>query len=181
MTPLRSLLALMTMGLAAAPSIAAAQSAATLRALLVEYRCPVVDRLERIHEAGDPASALDRFLAVTVPEHPHGYVQCMFREQRMRLLCEASSGFYFGKAGEPRRFYLSPEAIVSLNALGFDVDDSEGNFRANFDIAADPDFNAIADFILKALHDGYGARAESVLRFNAPFARRATSKCVPVS
>ncbi len=33
-----------------------------------------------------------------------------------------------------------------------------------------PDLNAIADFMLRALHDGYGASAERELRFNAPLA-----------
>jgi hypothetical protein len=35
--------------------------------------------------------------------------------------------------------------------------------------------------MLKALHDGYGARADMKLRFNAPFAPHTSSKCIPVS
>jgi hypothetical protein len=44
-----------------------------------------------------------------------------------------------------------------------------------------PDFNAAVDFILRALHDGYGARGDVALKFNAPFAPKTPSTCVPVS
>jgi hypothetical protein len=157
-----------------------AEESTSLHELLVEYRCPVVDRLERVYEAGDPSSHRDRFVAITVPEHPHGYVQCMFHDRRKRVLCEASSGFFFDPPGTPRSFYLSAAAIASLARLGFSTDDSKGNFQIDFAVGDDPDLNAIADLILKALHDGYGARATTRLRFNAPFAPRPTSRCIPV-
>ena len=64
---------------------------------------------------------------------------------------------------------------------GFSTNGSAGNFRYQTAIGQPPDLNAIADLILTALHDGYGARAQSELSFNAPFAPRATTKCVPVS
>jgi hypothetical protein len=160
---------------------ACAEERASLRSLLVVYRCPVVDRLERVYDSGDRSGHKDRYLAVTVPEHPHGYVQCMFYDNATRLLCEASSGFYFDKPGEPRTFRLDAEAIAALGRLGFSTDDSQGNFRARWRVGRSPDFNAIADFILTALHDAYGARAESNLSFNAPFAPRESSSCKPVS
>lgn len=160
---------------------AAKAQPSSLREFLVQYRCPVVDRLDRIYEAGDHASHRDRFLALTVPEHPHGYVQCIFFERRTKMLCEASSGFPYSKPGTARTMRLSAEAISALGRLGFSTDDSAGNFSIEFDVANPPDFNAIADFMLKALYDGYGARAETKLKFNAPFARRPTTKCIPVS
>lgn len=160
---------------------AAERPSGTLRDLLVQYRCPVVDRLDRIYEAGDHASHRDRFLALTVPEHPHGYVQCIFFERRTRMLCEAASGFYYDQPGAPRTMRLAPEAIAALGRLGFSTDDSQGNFTLEFGIANPPDLNAIADLMLKALHDAYGVRADTKLKFNAPFARRATTKCIPVS
>jgi T3SS (YopN, CesT) and YbjN peptide-binding chaperone 3 len=161
-------------------TVAAAQTG-SLRALLVEYRCPVVDRLDRIYEHASPHDYLDRFLVVTLSGHPHGYVQCMFTAQRSKILCEASSGYFYNKAGEPRTFYLPPGAITALGRLGFSTDDSAGNFRYEAGIGRPPDLNAIADLILAALHDGYGARADSRLSYNAPFAPRATTKCIPVS
>jgi hypothetical protein len=161
-------------------ALASAQTA-TLRALLAEYRCPVVDRLDRIFEHPKPTDYLDRFLAVTLVAHPHGYVQCMFIANRTKVLCEASSGYHYDKKGAPRAFFLPRSAVEALGKLGFSTDDSEGNFRYEAVIDAPPDLNAIADLILTALHDGYGARTGATLRFNAPFAPGATSKCVPVS
>jgi hypothetical protein len=75
----------------------------------------------------------------------------------------------------------SDSAIATLGLLGFSTDDSVGNFNVDLDVSDPPNFNTLADFMLKALHDGYRARADMKLRFNAPFAPRATSKCIPVS
>ena len=65
--------------------------------------------------------------------------------------------------------------------MGFDTDNSKGNFKIDLPVADPPDFNAAADFILRALHDGYGARGDMALKFNAPFAPKTPSTCVPVS
>jgi hypothetical protein len=97
------------------------------------------------------------------------------------MLCEASSGFYYDKEGAPRTFFHPPEVPQALGRLGFSTDDTKGNYRMEFEVGARPDFNAIADLILRALHDGYGARAHTRLRFNAPFAQRPVKSCTPVS
>lgn len=157
------------------------QAQHSLRDLLIEYRCPVVDRLERIFVAGDIANDEDCFLAITVPEHPHGYVQCLFHDRGSKILCEASSGFYYDRPGQARTFRLESAAVQALGRLGFSTDDSAGNFRIDLDAGSGPDLNRIADFILNALHDGYGARATTKLRFNAPLAPVAHSRCIPVS
>jgi len=164
----------------AAPTAAAAQDAGIYHDLLVQYRCPVVDRLEQIYEAADSSDPQNWFLIVYFAARPHDYVQCVF-DTRTRMLCEASSGFYDNVASEPRSRWLSASAIAALGRLGFSTDDSAGNFQIWFDVADPPDFNRIADFILKALHDGYDARAGVTLEFNAPLAPRASSKCIPVS
>jgi hypothetical protein len=153
----------------------------TLRALLGAYRCEVVGRLERIYARGNPLVPIDRFLAISVPSHPHGYVQCMFYDRRKKMLCEAASGFYFDTPDAPRRLRLQSAEVAALARLGYSTDDSRGNFRIEFDVGEPPDFNAIADFILTTLHDGYGARADHRLKFNAPFAPRPTTSCIPVS
>jgi hypothetical protein len=146
--------ALVVAGLLAASPTFAQQMSDTLRALLIEYRCQIVDRLERIYEFGDHSSHRDRYIAVTVPEHRHGYVQCMFVERRTQVLCEASSGFYYDKEGEPRTFRHPPEVPAALGRLGFSTDDTQGNYQMLFEVGKRPDFNAIADLILKSLHDG---------------------------
>jgi hypothetical protein len=163
------------------PAVARAEDAAmTFRELLIQYRCPVVDRLQRIYEAAGPADDQDRFLIIDFPDRPQDYVQCVF-DSRTRMLCEASSGFFYDPPDRPRTYRLPADAIAALGRLGFSTDDSAGNFQIWFDVADPPDFNAIADFMLKALHDGYGARADMKLDFNAPFAPHTTSKCIPVS
>jgi hypothetical protein len=144
----------------------ATQHSETYRELLIQYRRPIVDRLVRIYEAGDASDAQDRFLIIDFPSHPQDYVQCVF-DTRTKMLCEASSGFFYT---EPRSHWLPAQSIAALGRLGFSTDDSAGNFRIWLDVADPPDFNAIADFMLRALHDGYGARADMELRFNAPFA-----------
>lgn len=178
---MRQKLLVLLLAVLATTERAAGQVQPTLRALLLEYRCPVVDLLERIYAHGDPSSHANRFLAITHLDHPHGYVQCMFFQNRTRLLCEASSGFYLTPEGQSRSFWLAHDAVAALGRLGFSTDDRQGNFRLEREIGDRPDFNAIADLMLRALHDGYGARADSRLTANAPFARRPSPACLPVS
>jgi hypothetical protein len=164
-----------------APTAVWAEDAATsFRELLIQYRCAVVDRLEQIYEAGDPSDTQDTFLIIDFPDRPQDYVQCIF-DTRTRMLCEASSGFFFTAPTEPRLYRLPANAIAALGRLGFSTDDSAGNFRIWFDVPDPPDFNRIADFMLKALQDGYGAQADATLRFNAPLAPHTSSQCIPVS
>lgn len=162
------------------PIVAAAHAADTFHDLLVQYRCPVVDRLEQIYAASSSSDPQNWFLIVSFAAQSNNYVQCVF-DTKTRMLCEASSGFYDNVATEPRTRWLSKDAVAALGRLGFSTDDSDGNFRIWFDVPDPPDFNRIADFILQALHDGYDARANDALEFNAPLAPHATSKCIPVS
>jgi len=147
---------------------------------LDQYHCPVVDRLERIYAVGDPKKHPDEYLIIDIPPRPETYVQCIFHAER-KLYCEAASGYFLNAPNEPRTMRLPPTAVAALGRLGFSTDDSNGNFRLDIDTAEPPDFNAIADLMLTALHDAYGAQADTQLRFNAPYAPRASRKCVPVS
>lgn len=161
-------------------AVRAEDAAASFRELLVQYRCPVVDRLEQIYAAAGTSDPQNPFLIIDFAGRPQDYVQCVF-DSTTRMLCEASSGFYYDAPGKPRTYRLPPSAIAALGRLGFSIDDSAGNFKIWLDISNPPDFNRLADFMLKALHDGYGARAGVSLRFSAPLAPHATSKCIPVS
>jgi hypothetical protein len=165
---------------AAMATAARAQEPTSLERFLAQYRCLVVDRLTRIYAAGDPEKHPDEFLIIDIPPHPETYVQCIFYAQR-KLYCEAASGYFFDPPDKPRTMHLSANAIDALARLGFSADDSKGNFALYLNIAEPPDFNAIAELMLRALHDAYGAEAETRLRFHAPYARRATGKCEPVS
>lgn len=153
----------------------------SFRDLQVVYRCEVVRRLEQIYATGDPKSERNRYLAVSPAKHPELYVQCIFHDVNAAIYCEAASGFYLTKPGEPRKFRASAATIAALAKLGFDTDDSAGNFKIERTVGKPADFNALADFILRALHDGYGVRANVTLKFNAPFAPDTPTSCVPMS
>ena len=153
----------------------------SFRDLQVAYRCEVVRRLEQIHATGDPRSDRDRFLTVTLPDHLRNYVQCIFHDSNSKVYCEASSGFWLTRKGQARTVRQPPATIAALANLGFETDDSAGNFKIDRDVGAPPDFNALADFILRALHDGYGARHDITLSFNAPFAPETPTSCLAVS
>lgn len=163
-----------------APGTAMAQQTDTFHDLLIEYRCAVVDRLQQIYAATDSADPQNWFLIIYFTARPNDYVQCVF-DTKTRMLCEAASGFYDDVATRPRTRWLPGDAIAALGRLGFSTDDSAGNFRIWFDVPDPPDLNRIADFILKALHDGFSARANDALEFSAPLAPHATARCNPVS
>ena len=162
------------------PEMTTAQDATTFEQFLQQYRCPVIDRLQRIYATGDPENFRDEYLILDMPPQRENYVQCLFYRAD-KIMCEAASGFYLNAPGEPRTMYLPPSAIAALARLGFSTDDSQGNFRINVDLASPPDFNVIATLMLRALYDAYGARVQTKLDFHAPYAERATSKCTPVS
>jgi hypothetical protein len=156
------------------------EPAKTLRALLAQYHCAVVDRLEQIYRAEDSSNPQNWYLIVDFAANPGDYVQCVF-DTKTRMLCEAASGFYDKVATEPRTRWLSTSSVAALSRLGFSTDDSAGNFQVRLDVANPPDLGAIADFILRTLHDGFAARADDALKFNAPLAPHAVRNCVPVS
>ncbi len=173
---------LMAACLAAMVSLPAGASAAdSFRDLQAAYRCDIVRRLEQIHAAGNPASSRNRYLAVNPAKRPEHYVQCIFHDANTKAYCEAASGFYLTKPEGPHRYRAAAATIAALARLGFDTDDSAGNFEIDRGVGAPPDFNALADFILRALHDGYGVRAGMTLTFNAPFAPDVPTSCVPMS
>lgn len=163
-----------------APGTAMAQQTDTFHDLLIEYRCAVVDRLQQIYAATDSADPQNWFLIVYFTTRPNDYVQCVF-DTKTRMLCEAASGFYDDVATRPRTRWLPRDAVTALGRLGFSTDDSAGNFRIWFDVPDPPDLNRIADFMLKALHDGFSARANDALEFNAPLAPHGMARCNPVS
>lgn len=157
-----------------------AYAADSFHDLQVAYRCEVVRRLERIYTTGDPASQRNRFIAITMSNNRGNYVQCMFHDNNSGVYCEAASGYWQTKEGAVRTAYQPPATIRAFAQLGFDTDDAKGNFNVDRDVGKPADFNAIADFILRALHDGYGARADMRLQFRAPFAPFTPTSCIPV-
>jgi hypothetical protein len=149
-----------------------------LAALYARYRCPIEDKLRRIYDSGDPAVERDRFLIIEVDIKKQAYVQCVFHDHELKILCEVASGFYFD---DPRTFYLPPDNIAALGRLGFSTDDSKGNFVLDADVGRKPDFGAIAEGMLNALFYGFDADAATDLNFIAPYAPGVTSACKSLS
>jgi hypothetical protein len=161
-----------------------AQAADDLRAFLANHRCAVVERLELIHARGNRSRSHNRFLVVALEQHGQSYVQCLFVTQDTRMLCEAASGFYAQRTGEPRRFRLAPEAVAALGRLGFSTDDTQGNYRRELELGRPPKLVAVADLMLSALYEGYGARLDTRLKLTAPMVprvKREFSKCALMS
>jgi hypothetical protein len=168
--------------IAAALAFTAPASAADSFAdLQAAYHCDVVRRLEQIYATGDPRIDLNRYLVITLPARTHAYVQCQIFDHRKRIHCEASSGFWLTKKGQKRTFYLPPRAVAALARLGFDTDDSAGNFNLDRDVDISANFHPLADLMLRALHDGYDARRDTKLQFNAPFAPATPESCIRMS
>jgi T3SS (YopN, CesT) and YbjN peptide-binding chaperone 3 len=164
--------------------LAQAHAADDLRAFLANHRCAVVERLELIHARGNRSRSHNRFLVVGLEQHGRSYVQCLFVAQDTRMLCEASSGFYAQRPGEPRRFRLAPEAVAALGRLGFSTDDAQGNYRRELELGRPPNLVAVADLMLSALYEGYGARLDTRLKLTAPMVprvKREFSKCALMS
>ncbi|MGQ4273575.1 TY-Chap domain-containing protein [Terrihabitans sp. B22-R8] len=129
------------------------------------HRCDIAGRLASIFEV---TADRDRFLVLSLLPPEHGYVQCLFQGQH--VLCEAESGVWTAKPGEAPSFRVSEAGLVALRRLGFDGDGDEGNYRQRIEADRTPDFEALADLMLKALRDGYGASLNSEVEINAPFA-----------
>jgi hypothetical protein len=135
-------------------------------AFIEAYRCTVIEILTSI-QGRNPATS--RYLLLAVPNRTPSYVQCLFSPDRRQIYCEADSGFYQNKEGEPRTVFLSAEDKAKLARLGFSLDDSKGNFPQMMDVRAVGAFGRVADVLLGALYDVYGARLNTPIEAKSPF------------
>jgi hypothetical protein len=158
----------------------AAERPTGLQAFINTYRCAVIERLQLIHL--NRTHETDRFLVLALRRNPEMYVQCLFMDDDRRMLCEAASGFYAQRPGEPRRFRVTPQGLSALALLGFSTDDSGGNHQRLIDLNSTADFPVVADLILAALYHGYGARIGSDMEWKSPLAGvdPVSSPCTPI-
>lgn len=132
--------------------------------------CAVYERLRLIRRSGNPDTSHDRFLAVTRADDAGAYVQCIFFENSTKLYCEANSGLYSGATPATATYVLPPERIAALGKLGFDIEVKDGNYKQEIAASDDKALGAVAKMLLKALVVGYGGRADTKLKYVAPFA-----------
>ena len=168
--------------LAVAPTVVTAEVAVDgtdFNAFRKKYHCEISQRLAKLQAS---KRTRDRYLVLALIHHPDRFAQCLFDDSGARVLCEASSGFYTQKGAKPRTFRPSPEAIEVLGRLGFSTDDSQGNFQRQMDTRTDRDIEAVADLLLAAIYEAYGARPNSALEITAPLAPMTAeelARCVP--
>jgi hypothetical protein len=144
------------------------------------YHCTVTDMLRRIHTHPEPDDQ-DRFLVLNVQDKPDHYVQCAF--DWGTVLCEAASGFYAVPGKGPK---FTPAQKQALAQLGFSADGSRGNFQRFIEFRSEPDYDSIADLLLKGLYLGYGMQPDTLIWFTAPYAGREgwlhpSVQCIAVS
>lgn len=154
-----------------------AQTPDTRAGLFAKYHCPLTDLLRQVYEVASPFQERDRYLALTAPLIGNNYVQCMFAKNRTKLYCEASSGYYEKAMDRPRGHFPSEVTMAAFEKLGFKTGNEEKNYPYERDFKGVPDFGEIAALMLNAMHDGFGARAETRLTVNAPFAKKVQADC----
>jgi hypothetical protein len=165
----------------AAGSVASAQAMSGFERFIELYRCPVRERLELIH--ADKTHPGDRFFVLMLAGQPERYVQCLFFDEDRKVLCEAASGFYAHLPGKPNIFGPNSHGIAALAQLGFSTDGSSGNYQIELETTKPGALKHIADLMLTALYEAYGAYTGSRLRFISPLAPevdRIATACVPV-
>lgn len=162
-----------------ATTSAKAESDDARDAFIETYRCAVVQILAAI-DARYPER--NRFLILAVANRTPSYVQCLFTPQRREVFCEADSGFY---ENAPRTIFLPAEDKAKLARLGFSLDDSKGNFQQMIDVRAFGALGDVADVMLGALYDVYGARLSTPIEASSPFLPKGGKleplSCPPVS
>ncbi len=171
-------LLLLTLALAVLHSTQAA--ADVLETLIAQHHCDIVERLDQIRNTKKRRDGKDRFLIVSPALRDDKFVQCIFFADDRKMLCEAASGYFLTKPGEPRRRATTPSGTAALASLGFSTDDSAGNFKREIE---SPDFAAhgqVARLMLSALHAAYDVNLATMLKFYAPLAmdrRRIDARC----
>ncbi|MDR6633756.1 hypothetical protein J2X72_002556 [Phyllobacterium sp. 1468] len=151
---------IMAVGRVVAPDMSGATESTSADAFIEAYRCPVVARLARMHTGAlARLRPLDRYLIIDL--EGQRYVQCRFVENDSKAQCEASSGYYGPKEGEPGSFRMSMHGLRALAGLGFSTDGSGGNYGLVIETPGPRAYAKVAETMLAALQLGYGANIHS--------------------
>src|ERR1700679_3628638 len=150
-------------------NVAAFAADTTLDDFVATYQCSLAGLITKIHVHSQPEDQ-DRFIVLALPKPIAAYVQCAFGNKDREGLCEASSGWWNNSWEKP---HFAPAQLAALAQLGFSTKVSRGNFKQQMHFPADgPDPYALANLMLSALYEGYGARKEMQIEVVAPFALR---------
>lgn len=131
------------------------------RDAFIDTRRPyVAGMLRELLIAGKPCP--DPFLILAREDELESYVQCLLVDGGKAALCEAASGYYATKMGAPRELDLTARSKIVLRRLGFSIS-TEGNHQLRLELTGDSDFDRIAEVMLSAMFEVYGARASTPL------------------
>ncbi len=132
------------------------------------YRCDVIEALEAIAKPFEPPSN-DRYTVISRVDRPQAYVQCLALPNDT-MLCEASTGAYGPKAGEPGAFALTSEMRTELKVLGFEEDSNEKPGNASYTVITPTPLSRgiVAEKLLTTLYKVYGARLTTKMLIAAP-------------
>jgi len=134
------------------------------------YQCSLSDLIARIAAHHGKPGEKGRFVVISSPGQAASYVQCAFDRENREGLCEAASGWWNDPGTKP---HFSPVQLTALARLGFSTDGMHGNFQQQMHFPPEGlDPNALADLMLSALYEGYGARKDMAIEVVAPFALR---------
>ena len=132
------------------------------------YQCSLADLIGKIVAHRNKPGEKGRFIVLASAGPAANYVQCAFDDANRRGLCEAASGWWNDHATKP---HFSPAQLAALARLGFSTDGSRGNFQQQMHFPPDgPEPYALAEMMLRALYEGYGARKDMQIKVVAPFA-----------
>jgi hypothetical protein len=149
-------------------SIAPALRAGERESFIERHLCDLAGRLARIEE-GYRAGEANPFLILSIAGRGQSYVQCIFVDPEGALFCEASSGSLGPPEGAEGHMRLAPGAVAVLAVLGFETDETDGNFWRVFE-RGEGGHRHTAEVMLDALHRGYGARTDLEIEVKAPLA-----------
>ena len=156
----------------------------SLAAFLKAHECVVLETLHRIRaveETPRKPKSKNRYIILVPEADASNFTQCIFFENDTKALCEAASGYYLTKPGEPRIVIHTPGSIAALAQLGFDTTVADGNFKLETGARTDPEVKSLATLMLSALYRGFGVRSGMRLQIKAPLATGHTSRCHPLS
>lgn len=147
------------------------------------YQCSLAGLIEKIEAHQSTPGGQDRFIVLALPGPTASYVQCAFDNRNREGLCEASSGWWNNPWEKP---HFDAAELAALARLGFSTDGSHGNFQQQMHFPpGGPEPYALAELMLSALHEVYGARKDMPIEVVAPFALRhgflPQQPCVPIS
>ena len=179
---LRNVVLVTCLGVVSFPAEAADEG--SLQAFLKAHHCVVMETLLRIRaveEAPRRPKSKNRYIILSLEADASNFAQCIFFENDTKAWCEAASGCYLTKPGEPRIVIHTPRTIQALAELGFDTTVAEGNFKLETDARTDQDIKSLVTLMLTALYQGFGVRDGMRLKIDAPLAKGHTSRCHPLS